>query len=87
MDRYKLGDIDNEQFYMVPKGLFVNDLYKPMSVTAKVIYALLKDRMELSRKNGWHDDNGDIFFLFEQDELAELLCVNRTTIILSLIHI
>ena len=60
-ERYKLGDIDNERFYQVPKSLFINPKYKSMSNTSKIMYAILKDRMELSRKNGWHDENDDIF--------------------------
>jgi hypothetical protein len=33
-----------------------------LSNDAKIAYALLKDRLELSIKNDWFDENGDIFF-------------------------
>lgn len=79
-ERYKLGDIDNERFYQVPKSLFINPRYKGMSNTSKMLYAILKDRMDLSRKNGWSDENGDIFLLFDQQELADLLTTSRITI-------
>jgi hypothetical protein len=49
---YKLGDIDNERFYQIPKSLLINPKYHKMSNTSKLMYAILKDRMELSRKNG-----------------------------------
>lgn len=75
MKRYQIGDIDNEQFYQLTKGLFMNPIYKHVSPAAKVVYAILKDRMEISRKNGWHDDNGDIYLLFNQDKLGEFLGV------------
>lgn len=79
-ERYKLGDIDNERFYQVPKSLFINPKYKSMSNTSKIMYAILKDRMELSRKNGWHDENDDIFLLFDQQDMADLLATSRVTI-------
>jgi len=79
-EHYKLGDIDNERFYQVPKSLFINPKYKSMSNTSKMMYAILKDRMELSRKNSWHDENGDIFLLFDQQDMADLLGTSRVTI-------
>lgn len=77
---YKLGDIDNERFYQIPKSLLINPKYKMMSNTSKLMYAILKDRMELSRRNGWHDENGEIFLLFDQQDLADLLGASRGTI-------
>ena len=80
MARYKLGDIDNEKFYTIPKSLFTNPTIKNIGVSSKIIYAILKDRMELSAKNGWSEDNGDIFFLFGQEELAEMACLSPRTV-------
>lgn len=78
-ERYKLGDIDNERFYMLPKGLFTNPLYKDISIAAKVTYALFKDRMELSRKNGWHDDNGDIYLVYPSEQIESDLNIAHST--------
>lgn len=80
MGRYQMGDIDNEQYYQLAKGLFTNPIYKAISPAAKVVYAILKDRMEISRKNSWHDDNGDVFLLFNQDKLAEYLGVTTRSV-------
>ena len=79
MSRFKIGDIDNEQFYQIPKILFTSAIYKDLSNDAKIIYAFLKDRMGLSRKKGWKDENGDIYLLFTQDHIAELLNVSTST--------
>lgn len=38
-----------------------------LSNDAKIAYALLKDRLELSIKNNWFDKNGDIFFIFTNE--------------------
>jgi hypothetical protein len=70
---FKIGDLDNEQFYMLPKGLFTHPQYKDLTNTARIVYAILKDRMKLSFSNAWHDDNGDVYLLFKQENLADLL--------------
>ncbi len=80
MGRFKISDIDNESFYQIPKSLFTNENYKGLGLDAKVIYSFLKDRMELSRKNNWKDENGDIYLLFTQEEIANLLDVSLSTI-------
>lgn len=80
MELYKLSDIDNEQYYQVPKSLFTNPFYRDISLSSKMAYAFLKDRMGLSRKNGWHDDNGDIFLYFSQQDMSEALNVSLRTI-------
>lgn len=80
MERFKLGDIDNERYYQIPKSLFKNVRYAAMSLNAKVIYAFLKDRFTLSRKNRWIDDNGDIFLLFSHKAIAELMGVSEATV-------
>ena len=80
MSRYKLGDISNEEFYMLPKSLFKNPRFSDIGVASKVVYAILKDRMNLSAKNGWSEDNGDIFFLFGQEDLATISCMSISTI-------
>lgn len=78
--RFKISDIDNEIFYQIPKSLFTNKNYKGLGSDAKVIYALLKDRMSLSRKNDWKDQNGDIFLIFRQEELSEILDLSVATV-------
>lgn len=78
--RYQIGDIDNEQYYQLTKGLFANPIYKKVSPAAKVVYAILKDRMEVSRKNGWHDDNGDVYLIFSQEHLGEYMGVTTRSV-------
>lgn len=51
-------------FYRLPKALFATSL----SLEAKVLYALLLDRTDLSAKNGWTDSAGQIFVYFTLEE-------------------
>lgn len=80
MGRYKFGEVDNERYYQIPKGLFTNPIYKNMGIDAKVIYAFLKDRMSLSNHNGWKDENGDIYLLFSQESIADILNCSVSTV-------
>lgn len=79
MERYKLGDIDNERFYMLPKGLFMGK-YSTLKLTSKVIYAFLKDKMKLSQKNGWIERNGDVYLMANQDYVADKLNLSTKTV-------
>lgn len=78
--RYKITDIDNERYYQMPKSLFSYKAYIGLSLQAKVIYCILKDRMNLSRRNRWIDQNGDIYLMFQQQEIADILHVNKSTV-------
>ena len=53
LDDYK----DFEMFYKLPQELF-DDCFKGLSLGAKVLYAILRDKWGHSQKNGWHDENG-----------------------------
>lgn len=78
--RFKITDIDNERYYQMPKSLFSYQAYIDLSLQAKVIYCILKDRMSLSRRNHWIDANDDIYLMFQQQEIADILHINKSTV-------
>ena len=78
--RYKLSDIDNERYYQLPKSLFSFPKYRSLSCTAKVIYAMLKDRMNLSRIHKWVEKDGAIFLLFTGDQIGENLGLSKSAV-------
>ena len=43
-------------FYRIPKMLFTDDRFWNVSTDAKLLYGILLDRMNLSAKNGWIDE-------------------------------
>ena len=55
-------------FYRVPKVLFTNERFWNISADAKMLYGILLDRMSLSAKNGWIDENGRVYIIFTIDE-------------------
>ncbi|HFN8439579.1 TPA: replication initiator protein A [Staphylococcus aureus] len=71
--RININQQYREKFYQLPKVFFTNPKYTKLSNDAKIAYALLKDRLELSIKNNWVDENGDIFFIFTNENLKAIL--------------
>lgn len=49
-----------------------------MSNDAKISYAILKDRLELSIQNNWVDNDGNIYFIYTIKQLEDILnCGNQ----------
>ena len=61
-------------FYRIPKVLFTDPQFKPLSTDAKVLYGILLDRMSLSVKNGWLDEQGRVYIIYTVREVQESLC-------------
>ena len=61
-------------FYRIPKVLFTDPQFKPLSTDAKVLYGILLDRMSLSVKNGWLDKQNRVFILFTIEDVKRVLC-------------
>ena len=81
MKRISLEQVINgERFFRVPKVLFELDFYKKMSSDSKLLYAILKDRFDLSLKNNWIDD-GNIYFIFTVAEIGEMLGCGKDKVI------
>ena len=61
------------RFYQVPKTLFTNIIYKGLSLGPKLMYSILRDRLDLSIKNDWKDEKGYIYLIFSVVELSNIL--------------
>jgi len=70
---YKAKEVYGETYYQLPKVLFSNIKYKKLSNDAKVAYALLKDRFNYSVQNNWVDEEDNLYFIFTNEELMEML--------------
>ena len=60
-------------YYRIPKILFTDDRYRDISTDAKVLYGLLLDRVSLSIKNKWVDDQNRVFIIFSLADVQESL--------------
>lgn len=69
------SEAEQYSFYRIPKVLLTDRRYKGVSMEAKVLYGLMLDRMGLSVRNGWLDDEGRVYIYFTlEDALAMLGC-------------
>lgn len=66
---------ESEQFafYRIPKVLFTNDYFKGLSSDAKVLYGLMLDRMALSVKNRWIDEQDRVYIIFTLEQVMEYM--------------
>ena len=62
-----------EQFMKFPLGLLNDEKYKDLSLDAKVLYCLMLDRVSLSEKNGWKDEEGRTFIIYSYEEAGKML--------------
>jgi len=68
------------RFYQTPKALFKNPRYKGLSLGPKLMYSILRDRLNLSIENNWKDEKGFIYLVFSREELSNLLGINKETV-------
>ena len=61
-------------FYRIPKALFQEQRFQNLSTDAKTLYGILLDRMSLSVKNGWLDEQGRVFIIFTIEDVKRALC-------------
>jgi len=78
---YTLKEEVTLRFYQTPKALFKNSKYKGLSLGPKLMYSILRDRLDISIKNNWKDEKGYIYLIFSVEELSDLLEMDRTAII------
>ena len=65
------------QFHPAPNFLFEAPTFQPLSNEAKLLYAFILRRAELSRKNGWADEYGRIYLYYPICEVVDLLHCGR----------
>ena len=74
-------DVQNIYHMQMPRWLFSDPRYCEMSLDAKVAYTFLLNRFQLSRRNGWINEHGEVFVIFPRKALAKELriCEQRVT--------
>ena len=66
-------EAEHYSFYRIPKVLFTAECFRSLSCEAKVLYGLMLDRMGLSVKNRWLDEEDRVYIVFTVEETAELM--------------
>ena len=61
-------------YFRIPKALFQDHRFRQLSTDARTLYGILLDRMSLSVKNGWLDEQGRVYIIYTVQEVQESLC-------------
>lgn len=66
-------------FYRLPKALFTDERFRYISNGAKILYGLMLDRMGLSARSGWHDEENRVFIKYSVKSIMEDLNCSKGT--------
>ncbi len=58
-------------FIRIPKIMLTDKAFADLSIQAKMLYGVLLDRMGLSMKNGWLDEDNKVFIIYQISEIQE----------------
>lgn len=78
-ETYFKNEVEKFQYFQLPRWLF-KEPYKKLSNNAKIMYALLYNRLGLSLESKWHDRNGQVFMYFTTAEFCEELGCSEKTV-------
>ena len=51
-------------FYRTPKLFYTDEKFRTLSSDAKILYGIMLDRLSLSVKNDWRDDDGRVYMMW-----------------------
>lgn len=79
LDYYYGIEAEQFSFYRVPRLLIKEERFKGLSSDAKLLYGLMLDRLSLSRKNGWLDQEERAYIYYTVDTIMEDLGCAKAT--------
>lgn len=80
-DYYYGIEADQFSFFRVPRLLMKDARFKKLSSDAKLLYGLMLDRMSLSMKNGWFDEENRAYIYYTVENIMdELGCAKATCV-------
>ena len=80
-DYYYGIEAEQFSFYRVPRLLIKDERFKGLSSDAKLLYGLMLDRMSMSMKNGWLDDENRAYIIYAVENIMEDLGCSKPTCI------
>lgn len=77
---FRVEESEQFSFFRIPKALFTEKEFEGLSTDAKLLYGILLDRINLSKKNGWVDVDGYVYIIYTVAELQDVLHMSHTTV-------
>ena len=80
-NRIKVEELNGEVYYQIPKWFMDLFISGEISSGAFKTYVLMYERLRMSAKNNWIDEDGDVYIKYSYNELMEdLQCSSKTTV-------
>ena len=77
LDYYYGIEAEQFSFYRVPRLLIKDERFKKLSSDAKLLYGLMLDRMSLSIKNEWFDEDNRAYIIYTIDSITKLFTMDE----------
>ena len=70
-DYFTPGEAEQYAFYRVPKLLITGEQFRTLSMEAKLLYGILLDRVSLSLRNGWVDEQNHVYIIYTIEQIMQ----------------
>ena len=84
---FNVKDVSNFSYYVIPKELITNEEFADLNLSAKFIYSLMLNRLNLSIKNNWVDDNNHIYIYYQIKTLMKDSGIVSNNTVIKLLNI
>lgn len=68
-DYYYGSQAEQFSFIRIPRMLLTEETFAPLTLQSKMLYSVLLDRMSLSMKNGWFDEENRVYIIYQISEI------------------
>ena len=70
-DYYYGNQAEQFSFIKIPRTLLLDSTFAPLSIQSKLLYGVLLDRMGLSMRNGWFDEENRVYIIYQISEIQD----------------
>lgn len=68
-DYYYGSQADQFSFIRIPRILLTEEMFSTLTLQSKMLYSILLDRMSISMKNGWFDEENRAYIIYQISEI------------------
>lgn len=79
LDYIYKDQLDKMSYFRVPKQMITMNRFKPLSLSAKLLYGLCLDRMSMAQTNSWIDPQGRVYILYPLADIQDDLHISKAT--------
>ena len=76
-DYFYRSEAGQFSFIKIPKLLVTGEDFSTLSISAKILYGLLLDRMAIASKNQLIDDEGRLYIQYQLSEIQEDMNISK----------